>query len=133
MDKNINNQINRALDGFKETIWVYLKSANNVGSNFDPYRNTGRVESFQSPIPVKAVVHQISDTGLIAKELGLSTTGAIEIIVDDKDASILENASKIKYNEKMYSTYHKALGSRMMISKRPFGMTKLMCFREGNS
>jgi len=134
MNKNINYKINNALSDYKETIWVYLKASNTLGSNYDPYRNTGQTETFQSPIPVKAVaVHQISSTGLIAKELGLSVTGAIEIIVNDTDKELIKNAGKLKYNNQFYTTVHKALGSRTLVSPAPFNMTKFTCFIKGNS
>lgn len=133
MNRNINDKINKGLSDYKEIVWVYLKASNSLGSNYDPYRNTGYVETFQSSIPVKAIVHQISSTGLIAKELGLSLTGAIEIIVNDTDTSLIKNASKLKYKNEFYTTYHKALGSRTLVSNLPFNMTKFTCFLEGNS
>lgn len=132
MRKNINDKINKALDEFKETILVYLKKTNSVGSNFDPYRNVGYVETFQSPIPVKAMIHQISSNGLMVKELGLVSTGAIEITVNDNDASLIQNASKLEYKKKFYTTYTKALGSRTLITDVQFGMKKIVCFLEGN-
>ena len=133
MNKNIQNQINNALSDYKETVWVYLKATNSLGANYDPFRNTGYVETFQSPIPVKAIIHQISSTGLIAKELGLSLTGAIEIIVNNVDSSAIKNASKLKYNGQFYTTYNKALGNKTLISPLRFNMTKFICFVEGNS
>jgi len=134
MNKNLNGKINKALDGCNETVWVYLKASNDLGANFDPYRNTGYVETFQSPIPIKAVaVHQLSGSGLVAKELGLSLTGAIEIIVNDTDKELIKNASKLKYNNQFYTTYHEALGARTLEMSRPFGMTKFTCFLQGNS
>lgn len=132
MRKNINDKINKALDEFKETVWVYLKKTNSVGANFDPYRNVGYVETFQSPIPVKAMIHQISSNGLMVKELGLVSTGAIEITVNDNDASLIQNASKLEYRKKFYTTYTKALGSRTLITDVQFGMKKIVCFLEGN-
>jgi len=134
MRKNINNKINKVFEGSKETLWAYPKGANSFGSNFDPIRNTGYVEAFDSPIPVKAVaVHQISNTGLVAKELGLSLTGAIQVIVNDTDKELVKNAGKLKYNGKFYTTFHEALGSRVMMDAREFEMTSFTLFIKGNS
>ena len=134
MRKNINNKINKAFEGSKETIWAYPKASNSLGSDFDPYRETGYVETFGSPIPVKAIaVHQISSTGLVAKELGLSLTGAIQIIVNDTDKELVKNANKLKYNGQFYTTFHQALGSRVMMDAREFEMTSFTLFIKGNS
>ena len=129
---NINDKINNDLRDYKETIWVYTKASNSLGSNYDPYRNTGYVETFKSPTPIKAIVHQISSTGLIAKELGLSLTGAINITVNDNNASLIKIASKFKYKDRFYTTFNKALGSRTLITDLPFNMTKFVCFLKGN-
>ena len=134
MRRNINDKINKAFEGSKETIWAYPKASNSFGSNFDPIRNTGYVTTFQSPIPVKAVaVHQISSTGLVAKELGLSLTGAIQVIVNNTDKEIIKNSDKIKYNGQFYTTFHEALGSRVMMDAREFEMTSFTLFIKGNS
>ena len=132
MNKNINDKVNKAFKDYKETVWVYSKKSNSLGSSYDPYRNTGYVETLQSPIPVNAIVHQISGSGLIAKELGLSLYGAIEIIVNDVDQQLIKNAEKLKYNGQLYTTYNKALGSRTLMNKRRFDMTAFTCFLEGN-
>jgi len=133
MNKNIISQINRSLDGYKQTVWVYKKATNIVSSNYDSYRNLGYSKTYQSPTPVNAVVHQISSTGLIAKEIGLSLTGAIEIMVSGMDASLIKNASKLKYRGQFYTTFHKALGTKNLITNLPFGMKKIVCFMQGNS
>ena len=134
MRKDINKKINKALKGCTETVWAYIKDSNSLGSNYDPYLNVGQVETFQSPIPVKALsVHHISNDGLIAKELGLGLIGAIDIVVNDIDKELIKNASKIKYNNQFYTTYHKALGSRALMIPRSFETTKFTLFIIGNS
>ena len=133
MNKNIISQINNSLDGYKQTVWIYKKSSNIVSSNYDSYRNIGYSKTYQSPTPIKAVVHQISSTGLIAKEIGLSLSGAIEIMVNNFDASLILNASRIKYNEQFYVTFHSATGSKNLVTDLPFNMKKIVCFIRGNS
>ena len=133
MNKNIISQINDSLGDYKKTVWVYKKSTNVVSANYDSFRNIGYSKSYQSPTPIKAVVHQISSTGLIAKEIGLSLSGAIEIMVNNFDASLILNASRIKYNEQFYVTFHSATGSKNLVTDLPFGMKKIVCFIRGNS
>lgn len=133
MNKNISAKISKGLDDYKKTIWVYKKSTNAVSSNYDPYRETGYINSFQSPLPLKAIVHQISGSGLIFKELGLSLTGAVEIIVKDNEAEIIKNASKLKIDNSYYTLYNERTGSRVLITQLPFGMKKIVCFVKGNS
>lgn len=133
MNKNISTKIDKALDDYKKIIWIYKKSSNTVSSNYDPYRDIGYSSSLSSPIPIRAIVHQISSNGLVAKELGLSVTGAIEIIATDMEASLIKNASKLKYNNNFYTIYNNALGSRVMITQLPFNRTKIVCFIKGNS
>lgn len=133
MNKNLNFTINNALHDQLETVWVYIKSGNTINTNYDPYRNTGYVETMQNPIPVKGIIHQISSNGLIALELGLTLIGAIEIIVNDNDAELIKNASKLEYDGKMYTTFHKNLGSRVLFSDKKLGMKSITCFLLGNS
>jgi len=133
MNKNIISQINDSLGSYKKTVWIYKKSTNAISTNYDSYRETGYSKAYQSPTPILAIVHQISSTGLVAKEIGLELSGAIEIMVSDMDAGLVMNASKIKYNKQFYVTYHSAMGSKHLITDLPFQMKKIVCFIQGNS
>ena len=133
MNKNILSQINSGLGDYRKTVWIYKKSTNVISSNYDSYRNIGYSKTYQSPIPIKAIVHQISPNGLVAKEIGLSESGAIEIMVNNMDAGLILNASKIKYNKQFYVTYHSAIGSKNLVTDLPFDMKKIVCFMHGNS
>ena len=132
-NKNINSQIEHSVfKDYSETVWVYLKSSNSKGSNFDPYRNIGYVKTNQSPISVKAIVHPLSGSSLIVRELGLTETGSIELIIKKQDVNLFKMCQKIKYDDEEYSTYNKALGNRIQITKRSFDFYRVLLFRRGN-
>jgi len=133
MDKNIHTTIvNSAFNDYSEKVWVYLKSSNSQGSTFDPYRETGYTKSNQAPIVVMAIVHPISGNSLVARELGLAESGSIELIVKRKDVGLFKICQKIEYDGLEYSTYNKALGNRIQITKRSFDFYRVLIFLRGN-
>lgn len=133
MDKNIHSTIvNSTFNDYSEKVWVYLKASNSKGSNYDPYRETGYTKSKQAPICVKAIVHPISGNSLVARELGLAEMGSIELIIQKKDANLFKYCEKIEYDGKEYSTYNKALGNRIQITKRSFDFYRVLLFLKGN-
>jgi hypothetical protein len=132
MKKYLKHNLNKALEHHKEIVWVYFKSGN-TKTNYDPYRNEGYVETFQNPLPLKLMVHEISANGLVAKEIGLSSLGAKEFVGNDNEIDMIKNASKIKYDEQYYTPFNKAVGSKCLISSRPLGQKAIICFVEGNS
>lgn len=133
MNRNIHQQItDNAFNDYAETIWIYLKSSNSKGSNFDPFLNVGYTTTNQNPEPVKAIIHQISGSGLIYKELGLVNTGTLEVIVKTTDVNLFKIAQKIIYDEIEYTPFNKATGNRVQIFKRPFGFSRIILFVKGN-
>ena len=133
MDKNIASKIDEyAFDDYKETVWVYLKSSNSKGANFDPYLDVGYTETTESPYPIKCLVRQIASNSLIMREIGLVEAGAIELIVKKNDIGFFKACKKIKYDDEFYSPYIKALGNTVQIYKRPFGYYRVVLTRTGN-
>jgi len=131
--KNIQFHTKKTLiDGFGETIWVYLKGGNSKGTSYDPFRNTGYTTTQQSPIPVKAKVRALSPDSLIRREVGLITIGAIEIQVPECSVGIIKIAERIDYKDEKYSTYNKALGSNVQLINHEFGISKIILFKLGN-
>lgn len=130
MHKSIQYQIeDKVFKQFAENLFVYLQKTFSYGSNYDPYRNEGAVLTQKSPISVKGIVRQISGDSLIRREIGIQETGAVEVIIKERDISVIKNAEKIVYNKEEYSLYNKALGNRMQIFKRPFGFYKIIMFK----
>jgi len=131
--RNIHNQIKQAIfKDYEETVWVYLKASNTKGSNYDAYRNTGYSVTNQSPEPVKAYVRQIQGNSLIARDIGLSQSGAIEIVIEAKDENIFRICEKVKYNDVLYSPFNQALGNKAQIFKSEFNFSRVVLFRQGN-
>ena len=131
--RNIHNQIKQAIfKDYEETVWVYLKASNTKGSNYDAYRNTGYSVTNQSPEPVKAYVRQIQGNSLIARDIGLSQSGAIEIVIESKDENIFRICEKVKYNDVLYSPFNQALGNKVQIFKSEFNFSRVVLFRQGN-
>ena len=130
MHKSIQYQIeDKVFKNFSENLFVYLKKSFSYGANYDPYREEGGVVVQKSPLSVKGIVRQISGDSLIRREIGIQEVGAVEVIIKERDISVIKNAEKIVYNKDEYSLYHKALGSRMQIFKRPFGFYKIIMFK----
>ena len=132
MDRNINNAIaSGAFNRYTETVWCYLKASNTLGSSYDPYRKIDTTITQDTPIAVKAVIHQTSANGLIIKELGLTEVGSIVLVVQDSDINALKYAQKIIYNDEEYTAYSKAVGNKFQIYKRPFGFSRVVLFKKG--
>ena len=132
MNRNVEYYItNSAFSNYAEKIWVYLKDALVKGSNYDPFRNTGYTKSNQNPLSVKAMVKQLQANSLIMRELGLTVSGSIEVIIKRKDVALIKLAEKITYDNIEYSVYNKALGSRIQIYKKPFGFYHVVLFQVG--
>lgn len=130
MHKSIQYQIeDKVFKQFAENLFVYLQKTFSYGSNYDPYRNEGAVLTQKSPVSVKGIVRQISGDSLIRREIGIQETGAVEVIIKERDISVIKNAEKIVYDKEEYSLYNKALGNRMQIFKRPFGFYKIIMFK----
>jgi len=132
-NKNINSKIERQVfKDYSENVWVFLKSSNDKGSSYDPYRNTGYTKTNQAPLPVKAIVHPIAGNSLVARELGLAESGSIELIIQRKDVNLFKICQKIEYDGDEYSAFNKALGNKVQITKRSFGFFRVLLFRRGN-
>lgn len=130
MHKSIQYQIEeKVFRNFSENLFVYLLKSFSYGSNYDPYREEGGVFLQNNPIAVKGIVRQISGDSLIRREIGIQETGAVEVIIKERDISLIKNAEKVIYNQEEYALYNKALGSRMQIFKRPFGFYKVIMFK----
>jgi hypothetical protein len=131
MNKNIHSKIkNTVFKDNAETIWVYLKLFNTKGSGYDPYRNTGYTKTNQSPEPVKAYVRQIQGNSLVAREIGLVETGAIEIVIDSRDINLFKICEKVKYNDVEYTPFNKACGNRLQIFTSPFNFVRIVLFQK---
>ena len=133
MDRNVHKKLRDTIfKEYEETLWVYLKASNTKSSSYDPYRNTGYTKTNQSPEPVKAYIRQIQGNSLVAREIGLTQSGAIEIVIKSSDENLFRICQKVKYNDEEYTPFIKSLGNRIQIFKSPFDFSRIVLFRVGN-
>lgn len=126
IDQNIFEQL------FKDQsikIRVILRSSKTKGANFDKFRDTGYQQTHQNPLFVQALPRTVSPNSLIIREIGLTESGAIQIIVQDKDASLIKLADTVIIKDEKYTPWNKALGGRFQIFDMPFNYKKIILFR----
>jgi len=110
-------------------VRVILRTSKTKGANYDPYRDTGYQQTHQNPVFVQALTKTVSPNSLIIREIGLTESGAIQIIVQNKDADIIKLADTIIIKDIKYTPFNKALGGKVQIFDLPFNYKKLILFR----
>lgn len=100
MDKRVNLFNLLRNEGQLSTLHVY--QAREVVA--DPYeKNTNK--TFMNPLPIKALVRQVSFEALHWKYYGQIPVGSIEVIADKKYLTLFRTADKIKYNDNYFKCY----------------------------
>lgn len=132
MDKEIQQDLRELYRTDSIKIQIYLKSSHTVGTNYDPYRNTGKTKSIRNPIPIKAIVSDISPEKLIIKEMGLTISGAKSIIIKSSDVNFIKLSEKIVINGINYYKYSDAIGTKLLIYDRPFNFKRIILFVKDN-
>jgi len=69
----------------------------------DPYEKT-KTNVFMNPLPIKALVRQISFESLRWKYPGQIPSKSIEVVAEKKHETLFKTADKIKYGDDFYST-----------------------------
>lgn len=111
-------------------VEVFLKGGKEKAASYDKYRDTGYTKTVQNPVFVKAMTKAISPNSLIIRELGLTQTGAIQILVKDADVNILKTSFKIKHNNIEYTSWNEALGNKFQhFASDHNGYSKVILFR----
>jgi len=95
-----------------DTIFVYPA----IQTEVDPYEKN-RENTYMNPIPIKALIRQISQEALRWKYYGQVPSKSIEIIAELKYETLFKTASKIKYDEDYYKCM-KDDSQNFMITKR---------------
>ena len=109
-------------------IDVYLRASKTKHENYDKFRNVGYTQTYQNPIPVQALTKAVAANSLIIREIGLTESGALQLIVNDDDLEAIKLAEKLIINGVEYTPRIKALGNRFQSEKRPFNFTKVIVF-----
>ena len=109
---------------------VYPRSSKTKDANYDPARDTGYVQTNQNPLPVKVLIKTVSANSLIIREMGLTESGAIQIILQDRDVALIKTSERIKINKITYYVFNEAVGSKFQIFPTQFAkFSKIIIFR----
>lgn len=128
---NIGCNLKEVFNNRSEKVTVYLRNSKTKGQNYDPYRNTGYTIDLSKPRYVNVIIQTISGDRLILKELGLATSGAVSLIVKNRDITYLKMAQRILIDNENYVTWHEALGNKFIVFKqRTTGFSKVILFKE---
>ncbi len=100
---------------YRKTALVFLRGAKTREEDFDPFRNTGYVQKNQNPLPVKVLPKTVSPNSLIIREIGLTESGAIQIILHDRDVELIKNSEKVIIENREYYAYNDAVGNKFQI------------------
>ena len=102
-------------EGKLEKILVY--AAQEVEN--DPYEKS-KTNIYMNPLPIKALVQQISTDALRWKFIGQIPTGSIQIIIEKKDKTLIKTADKIEYNDNFYKCYKDDAGSFSILERQDY-------------
>ena len=109
---------------------VFLRKSKTKVNNYDPFRDTGYVETSQNYLTVKILTKTITPGSLIHKEMGLAKAGSLQIILADRDVSLIKNSEKITIDDIEYYVYDDAVGNRFQIYPTQFTkFSKIILFR----
>jgi len=88
-------------EGKLETILVY----SSISRQSDPYEKNQDDKTYLNPLPVKALIRQVSFEALHWKYYGEIPVGSIEVIAEKKYLTLFRTADKIKYNEEYFKCW----------------------------
>lgn len=129
IDQNLFEQV------FKDQsikVRVVLKSSKAKATAYDKFRDVGYVQTHQNPLFVKALKKDISPNSLIIREIGLTESGAVQIIVHNNDVALIKLCDTILIKDIQYTPWNKALGSKFQVFELPFNYSKIILFRINN-
>lgn len=115
---------------YRQTALVFLRSSKEKSEDFDPRRNTGYKITNQNPIPVKVLTKTVSPNELVLKQQGLVQAGAIWIMLNNRDVTLIKNSEKITIKNIEYYVYNEAVGNKFQIYPTEFAdISKIILFR----
>jgi hypothetical protein len=87
-------------EGRLEILHIY----NAQEIQLDPYEHNTE-KNFNNPLPIKALVRQVSFEALHWKYFGMIPVGSIEVIAEKKYLTLFRTADKIKYKDDYFKTW----------------------------
>jgi len=87
-------------EGKLSTLYVYQA----IETENDPFEHT-KTKTYMNPLPIKALIRQVSFEALHWKYYGQIPVGSIECIAEKKYLTLFRTADKIKYGDDYFSTW----------------------------
>ncbi len=100
MEKRVNIFDILKREGKLETLLAYPSQEIEI----DPTEHT-KDKKYMNPLPIEALVRQISPEALHWKYFGALPVNSIEVITEKKNLTLIKTADKIKRGENWYSCY----------------------------
>lgn len=131
MDREITRQVcDEVYRKHAQKIRVILRASKIKGSNFDPFRQIGFEKTSQNPLFINAVVKTLAPNSLIIREMGLTESGAVQILIRDKDVALIKLSKVLIIDDVEYYVFNDRIGNRLQIFPLKFGYSKIIVFRK---
>jgi len=114
---------------FSTKIRIFF-SSKSAGDDYDPYENNYTFSNL-NPITIKGYVRELSPEALVWKQYGLANLGAKEILCSDRYRTWFENCNKVEIDGDEYQVFREGTGNRVIISKRPYKLIRVVITRNG--
>ena len=128
--KYTKNFADKIFGDFAVKIKVYLRGTKTQSARHDKYHNEGYTVTNQNYYSPKAIIREVQANELILKELGLVSTQAKKIVVQDRVIPMIKLSERIVIGEYDYYVYNDAVGSKLQIVSSAFGYSTVMLFRK---
>lgn len=110
-------------------VAVFLRGSKTMSSTHDPFRNTGYVKVKKNQVWLSGMIKTVSANSLIIREMGLTETGAMQVIIPESDIAFVKLSEKIEIKGIEYYAFNDAVGNKLQIFDLPFGYKKVIIFR----
>jgi hypothetical protein len=121
-----NRQINDLLKNSNLTtkITIYF-STKTTDDSFD-IREKNYIYENLNPQTIKGYCRDIKPESLFWRQIGVSETGAKEVICEEKYGDWFKMANKIEIGGDEFHVYRENVGNRVLITKLPFKLIKVI-------
>lgn len=123
--KYISDLLNHSYISTKISIFFATKSTDD---SYDP-EEKNYVYTNLNPHTICGYVREVDETKLVYKQYGLSETGVVEILVEDKYEDWFRNCNKITINGHDYNVFRESVGQRALITLRPLKLMRVVLKR----
>lgn len=130
MPKNNKNFAKYIFDRYSKNVSVYLPGAKVKGTNYDKFRDVGWTIGQQNPLPVKALINDVSPNELIVRQLGLVLSGAKKLTIKNNDVPLFQYASRIVIKDVDYYVYNDAVGKKFQIQELDDSYSIIILFKK---